>query len=423
MTDAAGAADVSVARTPPAVLEYPSTFEATQHPEADLVLRHRSRPAGFRPNLVLTSVETPASLTDASMVAMRAATVQHPGAQLISCDTWDAADAESTPRARRIRFAYHADDRLDVLVSKWVWATGHHHVHLSASCLPSQAGEFEPVFAWVAARLRPTAPPADVLRAAESVGEAAIEGTLTETVGFPLEDLRQLDPVRFRSRGPLVSDAALRMLGTAASRYRIGAPLGGLSRSDRNASDAALLRTAGWIDDRSRVTELGSATAEALTANRHVLTVQMRRAARTSTLHVYAGMRGALVVHAPSLAEATGGEGLRHALFVSPEQVPGLVAAWIGVGPAWAVSDPDGETIPSAQLARHLDAAVADGAPEPWTELLIRDARGDRYGAISPSRGFLRIGPPDGAGHTVRADPTSALFDHLLSACDRAFGV
>ncbi len=201
MTDAAGAADVSVARTPPAVLEYPSTFEATQHPEADLVLRHRSRPAGFRPNLVLTSVETPASLTDASMVAMRAATVQHPGAQLISCDTWDAADAESTPRARRIRFAYHADDRLDVLVSKWVWATGHHHVHLSASCLPSQAGEFEPVFAWVAARLRPTAPPADVLRAAESVGEAAIEGTLTETVGFPLEDLRQLDPVRFRSRG------------------------------------------------------------------------------------------------------------------------------------------------------------------------------------------------------------------------------
>lgn len=410
---------VRTAETPHAEVDYPGTMQTGAFDGADLVLTFTQEFEGFTPNLVLTSVESTAPLTDASTTAVLAAPAQHSGAQLLAVDAW-ALDADTDlARARRVLFAYHGDRTRDVLVSKWVWATGTHHVHLSASFLPSQAAAVTPTFDWVAARLRLRASEADVARAADTRGEAALDEAITARTGHPFEDLRAAPSVRFRSTGPVVSDAALEALLGGAARSRIGAARGVLARADRVTETVAQLTSAGWIDAGARLTELGSAVAAALSGGRHILTAQVRRGMRRETLVAYAGPRGVVVAHGPSLGEAVATAPGRHIMLVAEEQLPTLVAAWLGLRPAWGAGDA-GETVSADDLERHVTSV--DESVEPWTEILVRDPRGDRYGVWTPSRGYLRVGRPEGGVHTVDADVSGAWFDHILAACDAALG-
>ncbi|MBM3717331.1 MAG: hypothetical protein FJW64_16705, partial [Actinobacteria bacterium] len=144
---------VLVAETPHAHVTYPGRLETSAFDGADLVLTPVERPDGFVPNLVLTSVASTAPLTDAAAAAVRAAGAQHDGAYVIAVDLSHPSPDGSPARGRRIIFAYPGDDGQDVVVAKWVWATGSHHVHLSASCVPSQWTGYSPVFNGIAAHL------------------------------------------------------------------------------------------------------------------------------------------------------------------------------------------------------------------------------------------------------------------------------
>jgi hypothetical protein len=405
--------------TPHAVVTYPSTLEILEHEGADLVLAYREAFAAFRPNVVLTSVASTAPLVDASTIALQAAPAQHPSAQIHACDVWGTADADHAPTGRRIVFTYHAEDGLDVLVMKWVWATGAHHVHLSASFLPSQADVVQPTVEWMARTLALTADAAAVEAAAVAVGDAPTDATLSERAGFPLEDLTRIPPLRFHSRAPLLTNAALQLLLTSTERTGFRAAHGSLSRRDRGSAEAQQLIAANYVDAQGRVTDQGAEAAEALAGRRTVALVTARRGARTEMLVAYAGSRGALVLHTPSLSEQPNPDAsaAKHTMYVAADQVPAMIAAWLGLRPAWAFSDVD-ERIDAAEL----DARLAD---ESWTQWLVRDGLGDGdlVVAVTPDRGLLGLGAPDSGSHPVQAMPSGAVFERILAGCDRAFSL
>ncbi|MEZ3161794.1 hypothetical protein AB1K54_14840 [Microbacterium sp. BWT-B31] len=67
------AVTVVSAQTLHAVVEHPGWLEPSEYDGADLVLSFREDFSGFRPNLVLTAVESNAPLVDASIAAVLAA--------------------------------------------------------------------------------------------------------------------------------------------------------------------------------------------------------------------------------------------------------------------------------------------------------------------------------------------------------------
>ena len=94
-----------------------------------------------------------------------------------------------------------------------------------------------------------------------------------------------------------------------------------------------------------------------------------------------------------------------------------FIAAWLGLAPGWPVSDVD-ERITADELAAHVGAT--DDTVEAWTEVLIRTGIGELFDVISPSRGWLRVGAPVDGIHSLRADPTAAVFDALAALISRS---
>ena len=411
------APEVREARTPHAIVRYPDSFAASEYEGAELVLTLREQQPGFQPNLVLTAVESTAPLTDASAVALLAAGRQHPGARVLGVDLWDEDPDATLARARRITFVYPAETT-DVVVTKSVWATGTHHVHLSASATPAQLGALTPVFSWIAGQLRLTADPADVAAAARAVGAAPVDAGASTRVGFPLEDLARFAPPAFTSTAPVVSAAALTELRAGASRIRGGSA--SLPRRMRGTDAAAELAAAGFIDETSTLTPTGTAVAYALGSRRPVLVVRARRDGHAAVLVAFAGPRGIVVTHDPSIAElhagtATADPERRHHALIVPEHLPAFVAAWSGLAPFWPIDDPEAPAVTTADLE---DAVSADTAP--WTDVLIQGSGMERYDVIVPGRGWKRVPPPADGAHQLIADPSLAVYAFLVEVCARS---
>jgi len=405
------------AHTPHAVVRHPDGFVASEYDGAELVLTLREPQPGFQPNLVLTAVESAAPLMDASTAALLAAGRQHPGARVVGVDLWDEDPDATLARARQIAFVYPVETT-DVVVTKTVWATGTHHVHLSASATPAQLGALRPVFSWIAAQLRLTADPAEVEAAARAVGAAPVDAQASRRVGFPLEDLTAFAPLASTTTAPVASTAALTVLRAGASRLRGGSA--SLPRRVRGTDAAAELAAAGFIDDASTLTPTGTAVAYALGSRDPVLVVRARRGDRSAVLVAFAGPRGMVVSHDPSIAELHAGEATadperRHHALIVPEHLPAFVAAWTGLAPFWPIDDPEVPTVETADL----EAAVRDDTA-PWTDILIHGAGAERYDVIIPGRGWKRVAPPADGTHELVADPSLAVYSFLVELCARS---
>ncbi|MDF2919508.1 MAG: hypothetical protein K0S70_3725, partial [Microbacterium sp.] len=341
------APQVHEVQTPHAIVRYPDSFVASEYDGAELVLTLRDRQDGFQPNLVLTAVESTAPLTDASAAAILASSQQHPGARVVGVDLWDENPDATLARARCITFVYPAG-ATDVVVTKTVWATGTHHVHLSASATPAQLGAVGPVFSWIAAQLRLTADAGEVEAAARSVG------------------------------APVVSAAALTALRAGASRSRRGSASAILPRRVRTTDATTELLAAGFIDEGAALTPTGTAVASALGARQPLLVARVRRGGRAAVLVAFAGPRGVVIAHDPSIGELDAGAAIadperRHIALVVPEHVPAFVAAWIGLEPFWPIDDAEPMTVST----RDLEAAV-DSSTGGWADVLLQGAGSER---------------------------------------------
>lgn len=188
------AVTVSEVSTPHFVVRYPNFLQPLTFAGADFVLALQDERLLFRPNVVFTSIRSSEALVDASVAALLAAPAQHPGAKILSVDFfWGAlASTESPPPGRVIQFSYADGIGRELLVKKWIVATGCHHLHMTATCLTSQMGGLEETFDWIAQTLSLPDAKEETWRMAADEGHAILDDAATLRAGFPVEQLEGL---------------------------------------------------------------------------------------------------------------------------------------------------------------------------------------------------------------------------------------
>lgn len=116
-------------RSAQVALTVPSSWESLPQEGADLVVAAPADlPSGFRPNLVVTSIGSDEPVEVLSSVTIASAYDTEPTAHVVACDLWPHA----TVPGRRIEFGYESPLGW-IYVTRWVFATGSAHVHLTAS--------------------------------------------------------------------------------------------------------------------------------------------------------------------------------------------------------------------------------------------------------------------------------------------------
>ena len=403
-----------------ALVRYPNDLAPRRVEGVDLVLEPARRRTGFQPNVVLTSTESTAPLADASASAIADTLARHPGSRLIAVDGWQYDTAAKIPRARQLTLTYPAAT-IDVVVTMTVWATGRHHVHLTASYAADDTRSVEPVFRWIARELRVKAAPDAVERAARTVGAAALDSRLSQKVSFPLEDLTPFAPAPFVSQGLRISVGTLDALRAGAARARIASPYGLLPQHTRESLVAAETRAAGFTDESGKLTATGHAVAASLQSERQVLLARSSDTRRNAILLAYAGPGVVCVLHDPALSEpvdhATEPDApLRHVLVVHPSRLPALTASWLGMRPTLPVYDSKKRTIKASALRSGARDAPVGTWTESWRSVYVRTSVGDLVDVVEPDGRWYRPEPPVAGVQELIPDTDSAVYAHLLAS-------
>lgn len=341
----------------------------------DLALVVKGADLVFRPNLVFTSVPSTAALVDASMTAIMAAGTQHPGAMVVSVDAFFGVSdfIEGPPIGRVLTFTYPATEHRDLMVKKWIIATGEHHLHVSASFLPSQALVVEETFDWIAANLRFAAGLEMIQGAAvrDSDTGVRLDAAGTERAGFPLEDLTML-PVPLPQRARVVPVAAIEVL-TSAWGVRL--------------------------------------------ADVKVLHVVVTCGQEVGFYIAYPGKDGMLVVRSSGTSAHAMDTGNVEAYGLSPERLPADAAAWLAIVPAFRF----GETW-SVSAEEYAAGIAGKAEEEPWTEFLIGYIGRWLRAVFIPDQGFFEAISPQEGVIELQVLPAGRFFDLILRSVDSVLG-
>lgn len=191
-------------------------------------------------------------------------------------------------------------------------------------------------------------------------GEPRIDEQFSEAVGHRLE---AIDAVRrdqpFSVQGPAVSESALDLLQGAASAGRLGSLAEG-----QWPEEITMLRSQGLLEDRT-FSEEATRLLEPVTRQYAYLRVSAIHRQRESHLHLWLGHGGtalaAVGVPVPHLVtlDAEDHRRLRDVLVLdvtAAEEVPGVIARWMGLGPTWPVVSTSHEL-----TADELESRLATG--------------------------------------------------------------
>ncbi|QIM15313.1 hypothetical protein G7067_01010 [Leucobacter insecticola] len=369
---------IDEAQTARLFVRYPNVLrveEVGHGDDVELVLVARDADLPFRPNIVFTSTKNTAPLVDASMAAILAAGEQHLGARLVSVDVFfgSLALADDPPIGRVLIFAYPATRHLDVMVKKWVIATGEYHLHASASFLPSQALAVEETFDWIVTNLRFAADPETIQTAATANSEEGVQldDDATARAGFPLEDLTVI---------PAPEPASARQMPVSAIEMLIDA--WGVRLEQPKVLHAVVThgRVQGFYAAYS--TKDGLVVLRTSGASTHALD--------TANVEAYE---------------------------LSPERLPADSVAWMGVVPAFRFSD--SWSISDEEYADRVDG-ISRG--EPWTEFRIEFENRWWRAVFVPGRGLFEAISQEGGKIALHALPAARFFDLILRRVDSVLG-
>ncbi|NYF15561.1 hypothetical protein HDC37_000373 [Microbacterium sp. AK009] len=381
--------------TPHARLRVPADWTSETVDGADAVLVAPGGDDGFRANIVVTSVPSSGPVERAGEAALAAALDQHPGALVGAFDLWPPA-----LRGRRLLFTYPAGEGGQVDVRKYVWATGTHHVHLSASAAPWQTPALRAQFDSIGAHV-------EVVSSGRELPESSDADVTTER-----------RPQKLTVNGPVIPRPALDVLASAR-------PNGRLSRGDRASAEGRALVGAGFATERGRLTDLGAWTVAHWA--RHDATIVSIERSDGGTL---TGWRGAQSVLFAASTPAPGGDA--SSLGAAPVTVfsstfhrtSAVVLGWLGAGPSALRVDAQAPTLPAGTIARRIaDPAepVPDGAgrhlafawQQPWVGVDLRTRSGlTPLIKVGENRWWRRTIEPGGsAAERLTPFPAGQLYD------------
>lgn len=251
--------------------------------------------------------------------------------------------------------------------------------------------------------------------------EPALQEGASRLLDTPLERLSGLAATQpYASEGPWLDTAAVELLRKVAQTHRVG-------RFERAGKEAAInaLTAAELLTPTAQLTEGGRLVTRPLDQPAAALHFAASHLGRTTGLQVWLDEENALLLSGPSPsvlvsdpATAATRAALQQLKFVSLGDLYPVLAAWLGIAPAWNLPvSPDSFPVEvlnqrlrgPSQPPAEADEALTYAWSEPWVlwHLLMDPKSGEGVG-------YLNAG---GAGHyRVVADDSRASLTSIPSA-------
>ncbi|MBT9607484.1 hypothetical protein [Microbacterium sp.] len=386
--------DKSSIRTSLFSLAIPEGWSTEEFEGADAVVVAPVAEGDFRANVVMTSVESTASVDEALRAAVEAAWRQHPGAQVVATDAWPGE-----VEGRRLIFTYPVGEADQLEVHKWVWATGAHHVHLAASFTPVQRAAVEPIVTALAAAIAIAAESEPGARAVASEAEAL--------------DVRGRQYMRVD--GPQIPRSALDLLAAASGNGRV-------AMSALRSQDGAALVEAGLIGRFGGLTAQGQdACAHWARPTSAVLRIDRSGGDAAGSLSVWSAAASVLLAAPRPVGAEPLPEGHVVMWTTSASRLVAAVSAWMGLAPSPAFADEHDVVLAPGTIERRVLDAETPSPPgagphlleawtRPWTAYDIRTRQGLLPLVALDDGRWWRRRSVDGGEHLV-ATPAAAVFE------------
>ncbi|MBG6085463.1 hypothetical protein [Zhihengliuella flava] len=409
----------------------PEAWVAVEARGATAAFAHPEVPGlEFRPNVVFRETSYASSLAALSAYSLATSRALFNECHFISHDEVDVDGSE----ARRQRFTY-AGGGMSLVVERFLVVRGGYALEVTTTSPIRLAYEVFEGNAFMLGTLAwdrqggPHGPgPADA-DPRTGVREPTYDAWLTELAGHPVEDLSKLPAVQvFASEGPLVDEETSEFLLQQRSRHRLG-------RFDllshRNA--VGQLSAAGLMDTEGRFEPTLEMMFDTLRQPEFAISVDGRHGGVNTQLRIFAGAGRAFVlagapaselVHGAGAGERTR-EGYGRLDLIQTEAIPGLIAAWAGVGPAWSVAG-NVTGLAAGEFMRGCDGLLssppeADAASrrlfeQPWFawNFEIEGTEFKRSWLNAGSAGHYAVGALENGGTELSPVPSAQVWDVLL---------
>jgi hypothetical protein len=320
----------------PVTLPSPPSWERSEVRDDTLVLAHpRPRAGVYRPTIVVRAQPTSGSLPALGAQGIAGMIGGVPRSHCLANDRGQVADRP----ARGQLFAFDGGDHT-VLVDRWLLMVGADAVEIGAMYEVSQQEDIEPVLAAVLGEAVFTErEPAGAMP--EPLRQPPLDDFLRNRSGIEAESVARVGQAQpYRPQGPVLSDAAFRLVLDHAGRSKIGRMhLAG------NPRLGAELVAAGLLEPRGRFTPaLLDLLAPLAAAKRHFRVEGSYGATGTTQLDAWTDGAHALVASRPSHAQLVHGatghlvpEASVRLELVRASSLPVVIAAWAGLAPAYTV--------------------------------------------------------------------------------------
>jgi hypothetical protein len=386
----------------------------------------------FRPSFtVIVAAAAPdadvRTLATQAVAGVRAAI---PTAHVLAYDVWPLPDGHPGGHGRRLLLTFQ-QDAVPLVVRQWIAVADGVVTTVTATTSVTQHLGLERALDDLAAQALSAPPdPGAVARSAAGVdvpvpplgADAPLPRLDPYLADDGLEDLSRIGPSQpFASDGPRIAGVDVDVLAAAVAGPQDDPP--------------AALVAAGLLDADGALTPEGTAVARVLAAPTGRVRVESGRGRAPLTLDVYArdGVAVAVATASPaSLVEAPHGDDLLAAAtsvqldMLDTAAVPGLVAAWVGLAPAWSLATEPAE-LPEELVTTRVDAPEVPPPPgadahlrhvwdQPWTLWTLRSGTGDGVAYVNAGRcGQLALTAAEGDAVGLAAVPSAQVWSTLVA--------
>lgn len=351
--------------------------------------------------------------------------------RFVSDDLWDTEHGVG-----RMHVVLHRKGLVQVVGHRWLLPAGENLIEVTASYSLDHAIQEEPLVRAMVSALEIDATASAAGDAADLPGhEPRTDEAMSVVAGEPVEDLRRLQSVnRWNFHGPVLPAETIEFMIGAADRERGF----GLLEIGRFRSDIDALQGIGLMDGRGRWTELGYQVTDAFRSRRFYAQVTLRAARSESRLDVYGGSIMATMITGPGYHSLLEGESFDPASrpheLMGLTTVPGAVAQWVGLNPAWTLGSE--VTMDAAEFY----SVLRDGGPvanpasvcppgfeafwsEPWVEWTVGVAeieRAVRFVNAGSAGQFAVEDLDDGMRVRLTPAPSYSVWQELVQLFDDA---
>lgn len=337
-----------------------------------VVIGHQDAPEGvFSPNTVIRQTPTNATLTALASEAIATTIAAFDGAHFIANDI-----AEIDGHAARAQIFTYDAGGYSIVVHRRLALVGNLGVEITTSFTVGQSEVLGPVADAIAANVAIDRSVGLAVAAADSDGTEALPEPCRDefmaTVGHDVERVSRIGTAQpFTSQGPVVSEEGVQFLLDHRSAKKLGK-----FQLLRIGKLRAELVDAGFMDPRGQLTDRFRFHALALEQSPHLIQIEAHYGAIDTSLTVWMGWDQALIAAGPSYSQIVLGseedaidlEKVRLDV-VDPAQLPGVIASWTGLAPAWTVQmSPD--RIDMETFGQRMEGSAP--VPDASDELLAR---------------------------------------------------